>query len=832
MDTGVDEQDVTRRLAGLDLAAKVRLLTGSTSWRTYAEPAAGLREIVLSDGPVGVRGERWDERVPSVSLPSPTALAASWDVGLLRRIGHGLAVEARAKDVDVVLGPTLNLHRSPLGGRHFECFSEDPLLTARLGVAYVGGLQDQGVGATPKHYVANDSETERFTVDVVVDERTLRELYLAPFDAIVHEASPWLVMAAYNAVNGPTATENPLLRDPLETEWGFDGVVVSDWTAVRSTEAAANAATDLAMPGPRSPWGDALLAAVRAGRVPESAIDDKVRRLLRLAARVGALDGVAPAGPVAPAPLDLPALAREAEAAGTVLVRNAGGVLPLDGPALGSVAVLGPGAVDARIQGGGSAMVFPGAVVSPLAGLTAALPGARVEYRRGVEVHDGPVNPPLAALRVPTTGEPGQLVRLLGADGGLLHEEVRRALRVFASSATVGYDVATVQLSTWFTPTRSGTHVVGARSTGGLRLSVDGTQIAALVPESGDYSPGSDLFEPDVVSAPQDLQAGVAVHLTLDVDLLEGQRESVLEFVVGDPPVDAEAQLAEAARVAAACDVAVVVVGTTEQIESEGFDRASLALPGRQDDLVRAVAAANPRTVVVVNAGSPVTMPWRDDVAAVLLTWFGGQEYGHALADVLLGRAEPGGRLPTTWPAAQADVPVLSTTPVAGRLEYTEGIHVGYRAWLRSAAAGGAEPAFAFGSGLGYTSWVHESLAVNGSAGPAGPAGTPADHVPGEPLRLTVRVRNTGARAGREVVQVYLSRADSAVDRPVRWLAGFATVDAGPGEGVDVAVVVGARAFQHWSVAEHTWLTEAGVFTVHAGHDVVSLPLTADVRLG
>jgi beta-glucosidase-like glycosyl hydrolase len=317
----------------LDLEAKVRLCTGASFWATWDEPAAGLRPIVLSDGPAGVRGQAWDERRTSTNLPSPTCMAASWDEDLAERLGRFLATEARAKGVDVLLGPTINLHRSPLGGRHFECFSEDPLLTARIGAAYVRGVQDEGVAATPKHYVANDSETERFTVDTRVGERALRELYLAPFEHLVREAGAWLVMAAYNGVNGATMTENPLLADPLKGEWGFDGVVVSDWRAARSLAAAAPAATDLVMPGPTGPWGADLVAAVRAGSVPESAVDDKVRRLLRLAARVGAWKGVPPAvhSPRGdPNGRDGAALAREAAAAEAVLMRNRGGLLPLD----------------------------------------------------------------------------------------------------------------------------------------------------------------------------------------------------------------------------------------------------------------------------------------------------------------------------------------------------------------------------------------------------------------------------------------------------------------------------------------------------------------------
>src|SRR3954452_23486861 len=291
--------ELHERLAALSLEQKVRLLTGADFWALHAEPAAGLRRLVTSDGPAGVRGERWDEREPSANVPSPTALAATWDEGRIERLGRLLAAECRRKGVDVLLAPTINLHRTPYGGRHFECLSEDPLLTSRIGAAYVRGLQEEGVAATVKHFVANDSETQRFSLDARVDERTLRELYLAPFEAIIADARPWAVMAAYNAVNGATMTESPMLRDVLKDEWAFDGVVMSDWYAGRSTEAAGNAALDLLMPGPTGPWGEALVEAVRAGRVSEAAIDDKVVRILRLAARVGALEGVEPAAPAA-----------------------------------------------------------------------------------------------------------------------------------------------------------------------------------------------------------------------------------------------------------------------------------------------------------------------------------------------------------------------------------------------------------------------------------------------------------------------------------------------------------------------------------------------------
>ncbi|HXM54917.1 MAG TPA: glycoside hydrolase family 3 N-terminal domain-containing protein, partial [Candidatus Dormibacteraeota bacterium] len=391
----MDERDVVE----LSLRQKVRLVSGADFWSTNPEPLLGLRRIVLSDGPSGVRGERWDERDPSISLPCGTALGATWDPSLVARLGALIASEARRKGVDVVLGPTINLHRSPLGGRHFEAFSEDPLLTGVLAAAYVAAVQARGVGTCPKHYVANDSETDRFVVDVRVDERTLREVYLAPFERAV-AAGAWTVMAAYNGVNGETMTENPLLRSPLKSEWGFDGVVVSDWTAVRSTAGGAGG-TDLAMPGPNDLWGEPLERAVAAGSVPEAAIDDKVRRLVRLAGRVS------PGDAAAVAEADAVALVREAAARAMVLLRNEGDLLPLDASRARSIAVVGPNAETARIQGGGSATVVPARVVSPLDGLRAAAGSTVVVgHAAGVVSQRG-----LAPVSASQMADPGLTVR-------------------------------------------------------------------------------------------------------------------------------------------------------------------------------------------------------------------------------------------------------------------------------------------------------------------------------------------------------------------------------------------------------------------------------------
>jgi len=612
---------LTDALAALTLEEKVQLLTGRDFWNTWPIEKIGLRRILVSDGPSGVRGEVWDERDPSLNLPSATALASAWDPDIARRYGAAAAVEARRKGVDVVLGPTINLHRSPLGGRHFECFSEDPVLTAELAAAYVTGVQDNGVGATPKHYVANDFETDRFTVDVRADERTLRELYLLAFEKAITEARAWLVMSAYNGINGATATENDLLETPLNSEWGFDGVVVSDWTAVRSL-ASAKASQDLVMPGPDGPWGAALVAAVRTGEIDEAVVDRKVLRILTLAQRVGALAGTPASEPVWVE--DGVALAREAAVEGTVLLENRGSELPWDAAALTRVAVIGNNAAAARTQGGGSATVLPEYTVSPLDGVRAALPGAEVSYSIGAVVQDGLVELPLAELTNPVTGGPGLRARFLDSDGTERFGEDRRksVLVYFGGDAPIA-DAATYELTAHWTPAESQTVRLGFALIGAARLYVDGE----LLVESDLQPSGTDLgaafMNPNTASAEVTLVAGRPVDIRLEHDLSakEGFAAQALFLQLGTEPaeVDEDALIAEAAEAARAADVALVVVGTNSVVESEGYDRDSLTLPGRQDDLVRAVVAANPRTVVLVNAGAPVLLPWRDDVAALLL---------------------------------------------------------------------------------------------------------------------------------------------------------------------------------------------------------------------
>lgn len=659
------EQHIATLPTRLSLEQKVRLLSGAGFWSTQAEPAIGLGRIVVSDGPAGVRGEVWDERDPSASLPSPTAFAATWDEDLVARLAELLAAEARRKGVHVVLGPTINLHRSPLGGRHFECFSEDPLLTGRIATAYVRALQSYGIGATPKHYVANDSETDRFTVDVRIDERTLRELYLAPFEQTVRDGA-WLVMSAYNSVDGRTMTESPLLTEPLKGEWGFDGVVVSDWTAVRSTEDSGAAGNDLAMPGPSTVWGQPLVEAVRAGRVPEAAIDEKLRRVLRLAGRVGVLDDVDPSAALAPRVDSSAELLREAAAGAVVLMRNERALLPLETSSLRRVAMIGPNAGRARIQGGGSATVIPEYAVSPLHGVRTALgDGAEVTHHVGVGISEGLPPVPVEQLTNPDTGAAGLSVRLVDSDGAVLETQDRDTSQLVWLGEGLG-DTHTIEVRTRLRATRDGTHHLGAAGVGPFRLTAGETALIdeVILPDSDDLAAA--FLAPPHRTGEVWLTAGQEVELTLTHRVVDTGFGAAMTLGAAEDAASADEEIAAAVAAAEASDVAVVVVGTTARTESEGYDRTTLALPGRQDELVRAVAAANPRTVVVVNSGAPVELPWHTEVAAILLGWFPGQEFGNALADVLLGRREPGGRLPTTWAVRQDDVPVLDTRPRDG----------------------------------------------------------------------------------------------------------------------------------------------------------------------
>ncbi|WP_448006627.1 beta-glucosidase [Agromyces bauzanensis] len=814
-------------VASLALEEKVALLTGAATWTLRAIPEIGLRTMTVSDGPIGVRGTG-DDGLPSAQLPAPSATAATWDVELQARLGALMAAEARRKSVDVILAPVVNLQRSPVGGRHFECLSEDPLLTARLAVAFVTAIQDHGVAACVKHFVGNETETERTEYLSRIDERTLREVYLAPFEAVV-DAGVWTVMAAYNGltrdgVDATATAHGPLLNGILKGEWGFDGVVMSDWLATKSTVEPALAGLDLVMPGPGGPWADGLLDAVRDGRVPKAVIDDKVARILRLAERVGALSGVAgetlpydaegttgdPAGDA------VVALLTEAAARSTVVLRNEGGLLPLDPATPGRIALIGHNAAQPFTQGGGSAFVTPPHVSAPLDALRHAFPAADVTLHRGGATTLGAPLAPASLLSTPD-GRPGIRIDLLDAAGRVVDEQ-RAADASSLWFPVTDAAVASVRLTTDLALTSPGRHVVELAPVGAHRVTIDG-----VVRAESDRTVGvevvldSSYSNPPSVEGVVDADAPRSVRVQVEAQVIDGAsygRFVRVHFRYRAPGPTLDEELDDAVAAAAASDLAVVVVGTNPETESEGWDRPGLALPGRQDELVRRVSAVNPRTIVVVNAGAPVVLPWLDEVPAVLWWWLPGQEAGTSLAAALSGAIEPSGRLPWTLPARERDVPVPSGIPVDGVIDYAEGLDVGHRGWDRL----GRRPAREFGYGLGYAEWDYRSLELVDAASDADLA------------VARVTIANRSARSGREVVQAYLSSPGDET-RPMRWLAGFAVADVDAGATATVDIPLARRSFQAWSTDAAGWTLPKDTYRVRVGRSSQDLRLETDVTV-
>jgi beta-glucosidase len=808
------DADLDALLAQLTMEEKAALTAGADSWQTVAIERLGIGALKVTDGPNGARGDGVSGAT-ATCFPVGVAMGATWDVDLVGRVGAALAEEARSKGARVLLGPTVNIQRTPLAGRNFECYAEDPYLTGRLASAFINGLQRGGVGASLKHFVANDSEYQRMTISSEVDERTLREIYLRPFEIAVATADPWTIMSSYNRINGIHASEHRwLLTTVLREEWGWPGMVVSDWHAVHETHDTAVSGLDLEMPGPAAHLGPHLAKAVTAGEVDEAELDASVRRILRLLDRTERLfdpEGRPP--PRAPEQSDdrpeHRTLAREVSAAAMVLLRNEGSILPLAPAAGTTIAVIGPNAEVVQFQGGGSAQVRPHYVVHPLAALRDRLEPAGVTV-----VHE----PGCLAFRfTPVTtagtwssddhgGDPSRPVLLqYFASVDLTGEPVNTRWVKNIGGAFFGRNIDgldpmrfSCRYQATFTPTTSGFHRFGVSGVGLTRVVVDGTEVCDnwTAPVIGRSMFGWGTEE---VVGDADLEAGRRYQVTVEYahDASEQAEATAVRLGILEPTGDLLGPALAAAR---AADVAVVIVGATPDCESEGFDRTDMALVGGQDELVREVAAANPNTVVVMNTGSPFSMPWIDDVAAVLQVWFGGQEMGNALADVLLGDREPGGRLPHTMPRRLEDVPGWLTYPgEGGKVRYGEGVFVGYRGYDELAR----DPLFPFGHGLGYTTFAYDDVAV----------GTGDDGL----AAVSVTVTNTGDRSGSSVVQVYVDERAPAVRRPPRELAGFARVELEPGASERVTVALDDRAFAHVDPRTGAWTSATGEYAISVG---------------
>jgi len=774
--------DVEALVAALTLEEKCRMVVGRTRWIISGCERLGIPEWCVSDGPVGVRGRMAGS---GLLVPSPSALAATWDPELVREVAGAIGEECRDRNVDMLLAPTVNVHRSPRGGRHFEAYSEDPELSSRICVGFVEGVQSRGVGACVKHFVANDQEFERTTINVDIDERTLREIYLPAFEAAVTEAGVKSVMGAYNYVNGHHAcAHNELLVDLLKGEWGFDGFVVSDWDAIKDTVAPARFGLDLEMPGPGKFWGAGQLqTAVERGDVPADTVDDKVRRIIGFLAWAGRIGTPTNHDESPHEQPEHRTLAHRAATEATVLLKNTGDALPL-GPTA-SVALIGPAAHDTAVQGGGSAMIGTYRTTTVADALRDRLGNRLIGVEAGLSMRRTAAS---VRARMIDDGVTFDLFDGIGFDGECFATETSATpFGVwFDEGFPGGHDTVSVRTRFRFTPIEAGSYRACAKGSGAASLFIDD----AFVCDNEDgFSAGLGFKGGE---ATVELEAGRSYDIRLDyVPRAEGQRFCLLD--VGLEPI-VETLIDDAVRLAAEADIAVVVVGSNEEWESEGSDRDSLALPNGQDELVRRVIAANPATVVVLNCGAPMGLPWFDDATAVLLAWYPGQEGGEAIADVLTGVAEPSGRMPTTWAVDERDTPSFLHYPgEAGVARYGEGIFVGYRGY----DARGVAPRLPFGHGGSYTSFGWGDASVSGS---------------GTRLTVDVPITNTGDRRGSEVVQVYVAADEHLVARPPKELAGFAKVEVEPGETDTARIELRRRAFARWDPSTHAWVEDPGTY--------------------
>jgi len=807
------ETRVEDLLSQLTLEEKVTLLAGAEAFALEGVPRLGVPGLRLTDGPTGVRSNSGKE---ATVFPVAVALAASFNPALAREVAAAIAREAHALGEVAILAPTINIVRTPVWGRNFETYSEDPCLTAEIAVEYVRGMQGEGVGTSLKHYAANNQELDRMTVSAGLDERTLREIYLSAFERVVKDANPWTVMASYNKVNGTYASENRrLLTDILKVEWGYDGVVVSDWGAVHSTAPAVNAGLDLEMPGPPRHFGKKLLAAVREHDVSERQIDESARRMVRFILRTGTLDGTPrPKGELCSDRHR--AIARKSAEEGIVLLKNDGGLLPF-ARNIKTLALIGPNVENFRLQGDGSSRVNTTRHPSLYDSLATLLgPDVKIVYAEGVD------NEPFPKLARSSFFSPDATRSVEGlaseyfrgsdfSETPLRTSVEKRFFRYMNEAAPAGAPMGYRWRGLFFAA-KAGIHEFAIRGRGHARLVLDGKEL--ISPSSPEIETHDDLTGSGSVRrlGSSMLEAGRAYPIELEFAWTQRPRQlEYMNFGVREPSGTIE----EAVAAARSADAALVMVGSASTTEAEGYDRPDIELPGRQNELVEAVARENQKTAVALNIGAPVAMPWIDRVKAVLVTWLPGEEGPAALARVVFGEGAPSGRLPVTFPKRLEDTPADPYYRGAPEAPYTEGLFVGYRHFDRS----NVQPLFAFGHGLSYTRFEWSEFEV------------PERARARDGITVRITIENTGKRAGEEVVQLYVSPRNPSVLRPVKELKAFAKLALAAGERKTVSLALPVRAFSYYDETKRLWVAETGIYDIHAAASAADVRLTKAVRL-
>ncbi len=799
----------------MTLEEKLDYIGGSDGFYIRAIPRLDVPAFKMSDGPLGVRNYG-----PSTTMAAGIGLAATWDPALARRVGAQIGADARARGVHFLLGPGVNIYRAPMNGRNFEYFGEDPFLASRMVVGYIEGVQSQGVSATVKHFMGNNSEYDRHNTDDVIDERTLREIYLPTFEAAVREAHVGAVMDSYNLVNGEHMTQNEYINtEVLKKEWNFQGILMSDWTATYDAVAAANSGLDLEMPFAKFMNRENLLPAIQDGKVSEATIDDKVRRILYTAAEFGWLDRDQTDLSIPRYSLEGRRVALDAAREAMVLLKNENDVLPLS-KAIPSIAVIGPDAYPAVPVGGGSARVVPFAATSFLEGVSDYLgSAAKVYYSQGIPT----LSEMAAATNFSTAeanGQPGLVAEYFSSDdlsgtaigtGTDAHINFGRN----SDAATFPANAASERWTGFYTPARADSYDIFVQSTGEAggyyRLYVDGKLVLdswTTAFATADYATLSLDPVPHKIILEHRGRAGwLGLRLRLGI----AGREDVVS--------------ADAKPLAAKADAVVVAVGFDPETETEGSDR-TFRLPPGQEELIEAMAAANKKTIVVVTSGGSVdTNAWLDSVPALIEAWYPGQEGGHALAEILFGEVNPSGRLPVTFERRWEDNPVHDSyypspdapvVPGTHRVVYKEGIFVGYRGYEHN----GTKPLFPFGYGLSYTAFKFSNLEI----------APPSFHGDG-PITVSFDITNTGEREGAEVAEVYVRDNHAKVERPDKELKGFAKLDLKPGETKRASVTLGPRAFSYYDVEKKQWTADPGDFGILVGSSSATIELSGKVDL-
>lgn len=841
---------VTGLLRAMTLDEKVSLLGGKNMWETPSLPRLGIKSLKTTDGPAGVRGAKWTGGTRSTYIPCGISLGATFDPAMIEKLGAILGAEAKAKNAHVLLAPTMNMSRSPLGGRNFEDYGEDPYLTGRMATSMVRGIQSQGVGACPKHYVGNEQESRRFNIDEKIDERTLREVYLRPFQ-MVCEADPWTFMTAYNKVNGEHCDMSKrLLQDILRDEWGFRGIAMSDWGGLNDTVQSLLAGTDLEMPGPPIRRGKRLVDAVKSGLVKESDVDVCVERILQLLEKAGcfgeqsedeSLDDrrAVNADEGSADRVEVRLRAKEAAIGGMVLLKN-DGTLPLDATSIESLAIIGPNAKTPTIGGAGSAVVNPYYVSTPFESISTIArsenPDIKITHARGILTHK---MLPLPVDMIKHATGPG--VRLDFFAGHNFEGEIVGS-RNWATTQIMMMSDGDIpeslrgnkhcfRLAGTLVPQEDGEYTVGISSTGKAKLFIDEN----LVIDNSDWT---ELGEGFMNCGSKERRATITLEkrrsYTVRIDQIavpppvKPHDNTLFHTVSGIrlgliAPIDEEAMLSDAVQAAQQADAVILVVGHNNGTERESVDRTSLALPGRTAELVRAVCAANKRTVVVNQSACAVDLhSWRDAPAALVQAWYQGQETGNAVADVLFGKANPSGKLPLTFPVRLEDHGSHAWFPGDvdnDRAEYGEGVLIGYR-WFDKH---GLQPAWEFGFGGSYTTFVLSNIVAEGCIEAKGD---------GKAI-VRASVTNTGKVSGAEAVQVYASAspeiAARGLDSVPRSLVGFQKVMLEPGQTKEVSVDLGASAVEWYDAERNAWRVDPATYKVFVGTSSRDIKAVLDV---